>query len=46
MEEYQKLIQEALLGVVRKILQKTADEGLIFILPSKQRQVVFKFQAF
>ena len=28
MEEYQKLIQEALLGVVRKILQKTAQNGL------------------
>ena len=28
MEEYQNLIQEALLGVVRKILKKTADEGL------------------
>ena len=28
MKEYQKLIQEALLGVVRKILQKTATEGL------------------
>ena len=28
MKEYQKLIQEALLGVVRQILQKTAKEGL------------------
>jgi len=28
MEEYQKLIQEALLGVVRKILTKTSQEGL------------------
>ena len=29
MEEYQKLIQEALLGVVRKILKKTAEQGLV-----------------
>ena len=29
MEEYQKLIQEALLGVVRKILKTTAEEGLV-----------------
>ena len=28
MEEYQKLVQEALLGVVRKILQKAAENGL------------------
>ena len=29
MEEYQKLIQDALLGVVRTVLKKTAEEGLI-----------------
>ncbi len=28
MEEYQKLVQEALLGVVRDILKKVADDGL------------------
>lgn len=28
MEEYQRLVQEALLGVVRNILQKTAKDGL------------------
>jgi len=28
MEEYQKLVQEALLGVVRNILQKAANNGL------------------